>query len=257
MQDLESVASAFLEIFDTRRLSRTVEPLVSLSIDEAYQAQGLFLDARTARGERAIGYKVGCTSSAIRRQFGLAEPICGQVMEPFVYWGETELCWDDFCQPAVEPEVVLLIGRDVRDEVGEDDRLESVIDSVSPGLELHHFRFWFGEPSVQELIASNGIHAGLVIGETKVKPEEIDWEMEGVGLFKNGRVKASGIVAEIMGGPLTSLRWLINHLVRQGKGLKAGEVVIPGSAVELVSVDRGDEIVSRFTHAGEVHTRFV
>ena len=77
-----------------------------------------------------------------------------------------------------------------------------------------------------------------------------------MGLFRNGELAASGIGAEIMGGPLKSLRWLANHLIRQGEHLQAGQLVIPGSAVELVSVDPGDRIIARFTRVGSVTAVF-
>ena len=35
---------------------------------------------RVAKGEHVAGYKVGCTSRAIRQQFGLSEPICSSAM---------------------------------------------------------------------------------------------------------------------------------------------------------------------------------
>ena len=257
MTDLPKIASAFLDIFESHRLDSPDEPIDSLSIEEAYGVQRLVIDARISKGERLAGYKVGCTSDAIRRQFGLTEPICACVMEPHVHHGNGQLNWADFCQLAVEPEFVFTIGKDLRDEVAEDEPMEHVIDFVSPGIEIHNYRFWFGKPTIQELIASNGIHAALVIGEQKVKPQDFDWEMEGVGLFRNSRLAASGIGAEIMGGPMNSLRWLVNHLVRRGDTLKAGQVVIPGSPVELVSVDRGDTVAARFTHAGTVETHFV
>lgn len=56
----------------------------------------------------------------------------------------------------------------------------------------------FGELSSQELICSNGLHACLVVGEHKTKPENLDWDIEGVALFKNGELAASGVGAEIM-----------------------------------------------------------
>lgn len=256
MNDLRPIASTFLGIFESHRLEGAVTVIGSLSIEEAYEVQRMVIDARVGEGERCVGYKVGCTSEAIRRQFGLTEPICGCVMAPHVYHGNAILNWADYCQPAVEPEFVLTIGEDLRDEVGDDEPLAHAIEFVSPGIEIHHYRFWFGEPTIQELIASNGIHAALVVGEQKVRPREIDWEMEGVGLFKNRQLAASGIGAEIMGGPMKSLRWLVNHLVRRGDMLKAGELVIPGSPVELVSVKRGDRVTARFTHVGSVEGTF-
>ncbi len=256
MNDLQHIAAAFLGIFESHRLDGSGESLGFLSIEEAYHVQQMVIDARTRKGESRVGYKVGCTSEAIRRQFGLTEPICGCVMAPRVYHGSALLNWADFCQPAVEPEFVLTMGQDLPDEVGHDEPLDHAIDFVSPGIEVHNYRFWFGEPTLQELIASNGIHAALIVGDRKVRPQEIDWDMEGVGLFKNHSLAASGIGAEIMGGPLKSLRWLVNHLVRRGSMLKAGEVVIPGSPVQLVPVDRGDRMTARFTHAGKADAIF-
>ena len=80
--------------------------------------------------------------------------------------------------------------------------------------------------------------------------------MEGVGVWRNGELVTSGIGAEIMGGPLVSLRWLVNHLVRRGEVLRAGQLVIPGSPVGLVPVGPGDRVTARFTHVGRVAAEF-
>lgn len=257
MDKLRQFASAFHGIFESRRLDHRPDvAIASLSLEEAYQIQDLVIQARVDNGETVAGYKVGCTSAAIRQQFGLTDPICGRLMHPCVFHGQTTLRWSDYQLPAVEPEFVLRIGKDLVDEIGQSESLDQVIDYVSPGIEVHNYRFWFGEPTIQELVASNGIHACLVVGNQKLKPDDLDWEMEGVGLFKNGHLAASGIGAEIMGGPMASLRWLINHLVRRGHGLRAGQWVIPGSPVELVSVEQGDSVTARFTNVGGVEVTF-
>ena len=113
MPALTEFSSAFLTAFDSHCLHEGVPAISTLSIDEAYSVQQLVIESRLSRGERAVGYKVGCTSSAIRRQFGLNEPICGRVMEPHVHRGDASVKWGDFFQPAVEPEFVLRIGRDL------------------------------------------------------------------------------------------------------------------------------------------------
>ena len=43
-----------------------------------------------------------------------------------------------------------------------------------------------------------------------------------------------------MEGPLNSLRFLIGHLQKNGEVLKAGEMVIPGSATALIPVEAGE-----------------
>jgi 2-keto-4-pentenoate hydratase len=257
MDRLGPLADAF---FDSHRGyddgGRCSTPIESLSLDDAYEVQRRVIAARTAAGERVVGYKVGCTSRAIRRQFGLTEPVCGRLMSPHVHHGDTTFDYHAYHNPAVEPEFVFVIGKDLTDEVGEAGSLTDAIGSVSPGIEVHHYRFRFGEPTSQELIASNGLHAGLVVGDRKVGPRDFDMDLEGVGLFVNGVLADSGIGAEIMGGPLESLRWLVNHLVWRGEVLRAGQLVIPGSPVGLIPVGPGDRVSARFTYLGGVDAVF-
>ncbi len=253
MSHLDHIADAFLQI----HLAKSVDPrrsldLASLSVEDAYEVQRRVIAARVATREEVVGYKVGCTSRAVRRQFGLTEPICGRVMAPYVFHGNTVLNWRDYVSCAVEPEFVFRLGKDLPCEIEDERELVAAVECVSPGIEVHNYKFWFGKPTLQELIASNGIHAGLVVGAERVHPEGLDFDMEGVGLFKNGALASSGIGAEIMSGPLKSVRWLANHLIRRGEHLKAGQIVIPGSAVELVAVEPEDRVSARFTHAGRV-----
>jgi len=257
MTSLDDISTAFLQI----HLSKHCAPpcgfsIESLSVEDAYEIQRRVIAVRVARGEEVVGYKVGCTSRAIRRQFSLTEPICGRLMAPCVFFGDAVLQWHDYVSCAVEPEFVLKIGKDLPHAVTDERQLVDAIEYASPGIEVHNYKFWFGKPTLQELVASNGIHAALVIGTEKTLPDELDFEMEGVGLFKNGELAASGIGAEILGGPLKSLRWLANHLLRHGEYLRAGQIVIPGSAVELVAVEPLARIAARFTHVGCVEAEF-
>lgn len=257
MLRLQPFADTFLRLFEEHRFEYDGgESIDSLSLDDAYAVQRMVIDARIAQGEQVVGYKVGCTSTAIRRQFALTEPIRGCLLAPRVYHGDSVLHHSEFFNCAVEPEFVFMIGTDLTAEVGEDESLIDAIDYVSPGIEVHNYRFWFGKPSSQELIASNGIHAALVVGDRKTKPGSFDWDAEEFGVFLNDRLAASGAGAEIMGGPRKSLRWLVNHLVRRGESLKAGQLVIPGSPVELVPVEPGHRVSARLTNIGRVDAEF-
>lgn len=257
MTQLNDIADIFFQIWETQtHPADCAIDIGALTLDQAYAVQQMVIEHRVAQGERVVGYKVGCTSKAIRQQFGLSEPISGRLMAPHVHHGETVLRWNGYVQCAVEPEFVLRIGKDMTDEVANDSELLDAIEWVAPGIEVHNYRFWFGRPTSQELIASNGIHAALVVGEQRVSPTSFNFDMEGVGVFRTDELAASGIGAEIMGGPLKSLRWLVNHLLQRGEHLRAGQLVIPGSPVELVSVQSSDRIAAAFTHLGKVGALF-
>lgn len=257
MSRLADIAEVFMQIHSSKmRDSAACFDMATLSVDEAYEVQRCVIAARVAKGEDIAGYKVGCTSKAIRQQFGLSEPICGRLMTPHIHYGNTVLDWNDYIDLAVEPEFVFGMGRDVRSDIRDQEELLDAIEWVAPGIEIHNYRFWFGKPTSQELIASNGIFAGLVVGEHRISPTELDFDLEGVGIFRNDELAASGIGAEIMGGPLKSLRWLANHLLSRAEYLQAGQLVIPGSPVQLISVEPDDRIAARFTRLGSAEAEF-
>lgn len=124
------------------------------------------------------------------------------------------------------------------------------------GIELHHFKFWLGKPTPQELIASNGLFAGLIIGSTWVSPSALDFQTELFRLSKNGAEAGRGAAREIMGGPLASLRWMANKLAQKGETLTAGQLIIPGSPVALIPITTDTEVTVEIAKAGTVSARF-
>ena len=111
---LSTLASNFAQAFYERSWRGALDPSVAeISIAEAYAVQDQVAALRVAGGEEVVGYKVGCTSDAIRRQFGLEEPISGRLFRPHVHQEGTERCWDDYLNCAIEPEMVLTIGADL------------------------------------------------------------------------------------------------------------------------------------------------
>jgi 2-keto-4-pentenoate hydratase len=256
-EDIQSFAQEITGIFRFHRLERSgTADIGALSLDEAYAVQEKFIAARLIEGERAAGYKVGCTSPAIRTQFALTEPIYGRLILPRVYSDRVKLEIDDYVNCALEPELVFHIGSELDGSNLEASHLRKAIAAVSPGIEVHNYRFWYGKPCSQELIASNGIHAALVVGRKYELSAELDLLEERTTLFVNGEEKATGIGREIMGGPFESLRWLLIHLRRRNQSLSAGDLVIPGSAAKLVNVSKGDAAEARFTSFGSCRATF-
>ncbi len=257
MTHLEQLADGFCHAFYEKQWPGDGEPDVSgLSLAEAYRVQDLVAGRRIARGESIAGYKVGCTSAAIRDQFGLEEPIHGRLFFPHTTTSNQPVDWTDFANCAIEPEMVFCIGKDLRGIDQSDADLIHGIEYVSPGIELHHFTFWRKPPTTQELICSGGIHAGVIIGDTKVSASRLNFESEVFSVFKDGTQVTAAPATEIMGGPLHSLRWLVSRLTKDGSSLKAGSFVIPGSPVELVVIDADTSIKVTIDGVGELEVPF-
>ena len=130
------------------------------------------------------------------------------------------------------------------------------IEYVSPGIELHHFKFWHSPPTPQELICSGGIHAGLVIGNQKVSPETLTFRDEMFKVYKDDTFVTEAPASEIMGGPLKSLRWLVNFLVQRGECLQEGSFVILGSPTELIVIDCDTHLTVDIERVGRLTTAF-
>jgi 2-keto-4-pentenoate hydratase len=256
--ELRRLADEFLGVFRCGEFKRTsTVPIQSLSVTEAYRVQDLYVESRIAGGEEVAGYKVGCTSRGIREQLGLTEAVCGRLMRPHVNFGNTTLDYRRFTNCAVEPEFVLWIGKELNGERLDDEFLRSAVDGVSAGIEVHNFRYWHGGLTTQELVASNCIHACLVVDEQMRPLGDLDLGMQGVELFVNGKLQASGIGYEVMDGPLRSLRWLVERLRDRGEALQPGQLVIPGSPVPLVYVPPNACVRASITSFGSVSAHFV
>ena len=243
--DAETIAQAYVNTLRDHTFNPPTdfEPH-TLTLPQAYAVQDRALALREARGEALAGYKVGCTSAAIQSQFGLSEPISARLFGSELHVDGARLAWADYVDLAVEPEFAIRIGEG------------GTLESITAAIEIHNYRFWSGKPSSQELVMSNGIHAGLVMGKQRVAPDEIDLDGARVELRINGKSKAAGFGRDIMQGPLSSLSWLKAHLAARGFTLKPGHLVIPGSPVPLVTVPRGAEVEARIDGLGTARAMF-
>ena len=262
MQDNPSIVDRlcekFAQAFYHRSWPGELAPSVThLTMQQAYAVQDGVSASRIGRGEKAAGYKIGCTSAAIRKQFGLTEPIFARLFHPHVLTADKAIARSQFVNCAIEPEMVFSTNRELRGVGLSEDELLKAIDWVSVGIELHHFKFWFEPPTSQELICSGGIHAGLILGNARVDPRQLSFGRELFSVHRDGRLVTQGRATEIMGGPLQSLRWLVDALSCREQCLPANSLVIPGSPVELVPIDHDCEIGVTIEGVGEVKAAFV
>ena len=253
---LESIATDFYDTFYRKEWLGDGAVVTNLSMDEAYEVQDLVTKKRIKSGELVAGFKVGCTSEAIRSQFGLDEPIRAKLFHPHILNDKATIDWGAYNNCAIEPEMVLKIGKDLAGTNLPDKELIDSIDYVSPGIELHDYTFWTKPPTIQELICSGGIHKGLIVGDQKVAPDHLSFIDEIFAVYQGKSLVTSAPASEIMGGSLRALRWLVTFLTNKGLSLEKGSLVIPGSPVELVTIDRDMTVKVLIDHVGEVTTLF-
>jgi len=215
-----------------------------LSIEAAYDVQDAYVARQLERPDATAGWKVGCTSAPIRRQFGLTQPVAARIFRSQVHASGVRLEVASFVDCAVEAEIVFRIA---------DGRPAA----VGIAVELHHYRFFHGRPSSQELVAGNALQAGVVVGEFHDLTSLSSLDDVRTDLVVNGEVVATGLGRDILdSGPAESLSWLRAHLDGRGLSLADGDLVLPGSAVPLVRVHAGDVVEARAAELGSCVVTF-
>ena len=73
--DIGKLAAKQLREYDSRSHGSEFTEEANFSLEQAYELQTAVVDLRRQRGEKQIGYKVGCTSPIIRAQLGIDHSI--------------------------------------------------------------------------------------------------------------------------------------------------------------------------------------
>jgi 2-keto-4-pentenoate hydratase len=106
------------------------------------------------------------------------------------------------------------------------------------------------------LVADDFFAAGCVLGPGVPRSAAPDLlKVVGRALI-NGDLVGQGTGADVLGHPHNALAWLANHLAADGKGLRAGEIVLTGSLVKTVWLNAGDSVVMELKGLGKVSATF-
>lgn len=239
---LERMARVMLANYDARTPGQLFAQPVELTISDAYALQGQVAHLREQRGEKIIGYKVGCTSKVIQEQLGIDQPILGRLFENECFSCGARLSYAAYANLAIEGELAVRLSDHLPDSARTDDEFMHAIETVFPVVELHHYVLRSARPSVVELIANNGIHAGVVLAEKETHYLGQSNAVSCLGIQINDVVVEAVRDVESSTSPIRSLRWLAERLAGLGLRLCKGQLILTGSPMKLYPVGPGSKI---------------
>jgi 2-keto-4-pentenoate hydratase len=242
--DLQELARRMLADYDARTPGQLVRESLDLSTAQAYALQADIARLREQRGEKVIGYKVGCTSRTIQMQLGVKEPIFGRLFDTECHPSGVHLSSARYANLAVEGEMAVRLSQDLPSDAPSAEECREAIALVFPVIELHHYVLPGAWPPGRWLIASNGMHAGFVSAEAETL-------CFGLANFAHNllRIRINEVVVEAVEDsasltcPIESLRWLAGRLAQFGLHLCKGQVILTGSPMQLYPVAPGSRIV--------------
>jgi 2-keto-4-pentenoate hydratase len=241
---------------DCRPIAPLTETWPGMDVVDAYEIQLANIRARVEAGSIVKGHKVGLSSRAMQRMMGVNEPDYGHLLhEMFIYEGDT-VDTSRYCFPRVEVEVGFVLGDRLAGPACTAADVLRATEFVLPCIELIDSRIRDWKITLPDTIADNASSAGVILGASPTRLDDIDVRLLGVLLRKNGEIVETGASGAVLGNPVTAVAWLANKVHTFGVTLEPGHVVLPGSCTRAVDVGPGDFIHAETETLGSVSVTF-
>ena len=177
---------------------------IFLSIQDAYDVAGLVKESLGLPPE--IGKKIGFTNRNIWDVYNVNEPIWGPITSKSVSFTETsfqKIDLSQFCEPRIEPEVVICLREKPRHS---DKDLNIFIDWIAPGFEIVDSIYPNWSFALPDTIASGGLHGCLIVGKKLNINNDVERDLADlkVRLFKDASFEEEGTGANVLDGPVCS-----------------------------------------------------
>lgn len=234
-----------------------VETHPDLTIEDAYAIQAAVIDAREADGpSRLIGHKIGLTSEAVQSWLKVNEPDFGRLHAAMEtpHGGVIEAA--SMLQPRAEGEIAFVLGADLPTSGVTASEVIGATAYVLPAIEVVDSRVADWNITIVDTVADNASAGRFVLGTRPTHLSDVDLELLGMRLAKNGRVVSTGAGAACMDSPIHAVAWLANTVGRFDQTLREGDVILSGALGPVTPVTAGDHLVLEIATLGQVAVRF-
>jgi 2-keto-4-pentenoate hydratase len=222
--DIPSLAKRMLSDYDQMNAGSVFSEGLRLSINDAFKLQSAVADLREQRGEKVVGYKIGCVAPVNQRMFGVEHPVFGRLWSSEQFVDGATLQKKDFTELAIEGELAVTLKRDIELDDLSLESIESCVESVAPVIELHNVRMLGEPPHGHELISNNAIHTGVVSAAQIEKPgSPVTTDL---AVLFDAEIVDSWKELDWPGDVLKHVPWLAKTLAVEGRQLKRGDVIL-------------------------------
>jgi len=263
MLDVEAAAEALFQAETTgvqTGLLSLAHP--GMTLDDAYAVQAALVARKKAAGLAVIGWKIGLTSRAMQQALMIDTPDSGVLLSDMAFANGAVIPAGRFIQPRIEAEIAFAMKAPLKG--GDVTRAEvlAATDYVAPSLEILDTRILRADPAtgttrkITDTVSDNAANGGIVLGDRRHAPGEVDLRWVGVIVKRDGVVEETGLGAGVLDDPVTGILWLVHRLARYGMGIEAGDVLLSGSFIRPVEAPPGSRFEADFGGFGSVTLDF-
>jgi 2-keto-4-pentenoate hydratase len=255
---IDQLATQILARFDqAQTVDAMSDDFTRLAIDDAYRVQLALVAQRCARGERIVGRKVAFTNRGTMTQFGVTESAFGTILSGGVCNDGELIPVSRFPAVGAEAEVAFVLGEELKGPGITIAQALKATKGVLPAIEIINLCITRTPWNALEVIATNAVHGGIVLGGQMTSPDGLDLRYEGMVAEVDGEPVGSGAGVEVLGHPAAAVAWLANKLGEFQLALRPGDIVLSGSIIHMLEVKAGQAVKITFSRIGSVGARFI
>ncbi len=233
-----------------------------MTLDDAYAVQAELVARKRAGGAKAIGWKIGLTSRAMRQALNITTPDSGVLLDDMLFADGATVPKGRFIQPRIEAEIAFVMKSPLAGHQVTREEVLAATDYVAPSLEILDTRILRADPAtgkariITDTVSDNAANAGIVLGHQRHVVGAVDLRWVGAIVTRDGIVEETGLGAGVLNDPVTGILWLVHRLATYGMGIAAGEILLSGSFIRPIEAPPGSRFRADFGAFGQVSLNF-
>jgi 2-keto-4-pentenoate hydratase len=247
-------------LFQAVREGQGIDPpslTLDYDFDDAFRVRRKLVDHLIAAGGKPKGHKIGFTSEAMQKMYGMTGPDFGILLDTMFTPEGEPVRVSHLSNTRAEPELAFELARPLEGRVTIEDVLAATA-RIWAAVEVIDSRVGAMKAKANDSLADNAGAGWVVIGSKPLTPAELDVTGLTLSMEVDGFAQ-SAPATDVMGHPAAPLAFLAGKLADlQGLGghLKAGDIVITGAPVRSVEVRAGSRLHADFGPLGTIDLTF-
>lgn len=251
--ELRSIAESLFKAHDDGRPVAPPSSARGMGAADAEAVRRMLRNLHEASGRKLAGYKVGFTSKPIQEALGVRAPEFGFLFDDYLVPAAEPVRISRFCETYAEPEIAFRLAKDLVGPASIEDILDAT-EWVCPAIEIVDSRTGLAVSKVPDMVADNVLAAGVVLSSARFGPRDRALDSLPVRIETDTET-CEGATSNVLGHPAASVAWLAGRLSDSGGldgALKAGHIVMSGSATKYAAIAPGERLRADFGDFGSI-----
>ena len=245
--DVNVIVTAFLEKAQVRSLGKIPDYAAARCIADAVVEK----ISDNQASNQPVGYKVGLTSKGVQQRMGINTPAWGHVTQGMLLESGTKVPRAFAARPIAEADLMVTIADAGINDATTPEEAAKHVKELTALIELADLVYADGvKPTLELMVAANlGARYGVIGNSLPMTPElAAALPRLTVNMSTLGAKRWDSEGSRLMGHPLAPLVWLAGQLKKEGRSLKAGDIVWLGSFGPPLTPDfPGQDMIVTYT----------